>query len=149
MKKLILFFAFASLSMTTFAQNLVAKADGPDIKFVSEVIDYKKVAKGANGEREFVFTNTGNAPLELKQCQGSCGCTVPVCPKEMIMPGQKGSIKVKYDTQRVGQFTKYVTVTTNVTGKDSIRLEIKGDVVAEADAVPAKATSLLAPTSGF
>ena len=34
----------------------------------------------------FTFTNTGDNPLILDKCKGSCGCTVPQCPKEPIAP---------------------------------------------------------------
>ena len=87
--------------------------NAPDIKWENPTIDYGTINKGAPGEREFKFVNVGKSPLILSSCRGSCGCTVPQCPTEPIMPGQKGSIKVTYDTQRVGPFTKTVTVTSN------------------------------------
>lgn len=93
-------------------QNTV-DPNAPEIKWENPTIDYGTINKGTSGEREFKFTNTGRSPLILSSCRGSCGCTVPVCPTEPIMPGQKGSIKVTYDTQRVGPFTKTVTVNSN------------------------------------
>ena len=62
---------------------------------------------------------------------GSCGCTVPDAPKEPIAPGAKAVIKVKYDTNRVGPFTKTVTVTSNASATPKT-LTIKGDVKAPA-----------------
>ena len=50
-------------------------------------------------------------------------------PKEPIMPGASAEISVKYDTQRVGQFTKYVTLTTNALNNTSSRLTISGEVM--------------------
>jgi hypothetical protein len=67
---------------------------------------------------------------------GSCGCTVPVWPKTPIAPGEKASIKVKYDTRRVGRFQKTVTVTSNA-GTPTKVLTIKGNV----EDVPATATT--------
>lgn len=99
-----------------------------EIKFAQSEIDYGSIEKGANGERVFKFTNTGAAPLIIQDAKGSCGCTVPTYPKEPIMPGQSAEIKVKYDTQRVGPFTKYVTLTSNATNESSVRLKISGDV---------------------
>jgi hypothetical protein len=58
------------------------------------------------------------------------------------MPGEKGEIKVKYDTQRVGQFTKYVTLTTNATSGTSNQLKIFGDVKPEAAPTPEAPKSL-------
>ncbi len=147
MKKTILFLALTAFAAApSFAQNApiptnataMPKASGAQMTLGSDVIDYGDITKGSNGEREFKFTNTGTEPLIISNAQGSCGCTVPTWPKEPIMPGQKSSIKVKYDTNRVGPFTKYITLTTNAPSQESLRLTIKGNVAQEADPVPAK-----------
>lgn len=109
----------------------VAKVDGAGMIFVSETIDYGTVAHNADGKREFVFTNNGNKPLIITNTQGSCGCTVPTSPKEPIAPGAKGIIGVKYATDRVGAFTKTVTVTSNAAGNATMVLTIKGTVLAD------------------
>ncbi|WP_367755203.1 DUF1573 domain-containing protein [Flavobacterium sp. WC2430] len=109
----------------------VAKVDGAGMVFVSETIDYGTIAHNADGKREFVFTNNGNKPLIITNTQGSCGCTVPSTPKEPIAPGAKGVIGVKYATDRVGAFTKTVTVTSNAEGQATKILTIKGVVLAD------------------
>ena len=111
------------------ATTTTQKVNGPEITWENEVMDYGTIAKGSNGAREFKFTNTGNAPLVITSASGSCGCTVPTKPTEPIMPGQTGVIGVKYDTQRVGAFTKTVTVSSNATEKPKT-LTIKGTVSA-------------------
>lgn len=117
---------------------------GPGIVFENETIDYGTINQNENGQREFVFTNNGDEPLVIKSAQGSCGCTVPEAPKEPIAPGAKGVIKVKYDTNRVGMFTKNVTVTTNASETPKV-LMIKGDV--KAAPAPATPASPLTPAS--
>ncbi len=107
------------------------KVEGAGIVVENEVIDYGTIAKNSDGKREFVFTNNGNKPLIITNAQGSCGCTVPTWPKEPIAPGAKGSIGVKYATDRVGPFTKTVTLTTNATGQPTKVLTIKGNVLAD------------------
>ena len=57
------------------------------------------------------------------------GC--PSAPKEPIAPGGKGVIGVKYATDRVGAFTKTVTVTSNAEGQPTKVLTIKGTVLAD------------------
>lgn len=106
-----------------------AKVQGAGMVFANETIDYGTIARNADGKREFVFTNNGNAPLIITSAQGSCGCTVPSTPKEPILPGAKGSIGVKYDTNRVGPFTKTVTISSNAAGQPSKTLTIKGNVL--------------------
>lgn len=104
------------------------KVDGPGIVFESETIDYGTIPHNADGKREFVFTNNGNKPLIISNATGSCGCTVPTKPNEPIMPGGKGVIGVKYATDRVGAFTKTVTITTNAAEPTKV-LTIKGNVL--------------------
>ncbi len=98
------------------------------MKFETDVIDYGNIKLGSERVRHFAFTNTGSEPLIIKSAQGSCGCTVPTYPKEPIMPGQKASIDVNYDTNRPGPFTKTVTLTTNAEGQETKILTIKGTV---------------------
>jgi hypothetical protein len=94
-----------------------------DIKFEKETHDFGTVKWGGNGDCEFKFTNTGKDPLILTNCQGSCGCTVPTCPKEPILPGKTGVIKVHYDTKRPGPINKQVTVQSNAkSGTKTIKI---------------------------
>ncbi|MEE2954067.1 MAG: DUF1573 domain-containing protein [Bacteroidota bacterium] len=104
------------------------KTSGATIDFESKVIDYGTLDFNADGNREFVFTNNGTEPLIIKTARGNCGCTVPDWPKEPIMPGSNGAIKVKYATNRPGRFTKQVTLSTNIDTKPII-LTIKGEVL--------------------
>ena len=68
---------------------------------------------------------------------------MPTSPKDPIAPGAKGKIGVKYATDRVGAFTKTVTVTSNAEGMPSKVVTIKGTVLPDpAAAIPA------APASG-
>ena len=111
-----------------------AKVTGAGMVFVTETIDYGTIAHNSDGKREFVFTNNGTTPLVITNTQGSCGCTVPSSPKEPIAPGAKGVIGVKYATDRVGPFTKTVTVSSNAAGQPTKVLTIKGNVLADAPA---------------
>lgn len=119
------------IKATTAKVVKVAKVDGAGMVFVSETIDYGTIAHNADGKREFVFTNNGTKPLIITNTQGSCGCTVPTSPKEPIAPGAKGIIGVKYATDRIGAFTKTVTVTSNAEGQPTKILTIKGTILGD------------------
>ncbi len=101
---------------------------GPAISVNEEVHDYGNIAYDSPGTYEFIVTNIGTEPLIISDCSGSCGCTVPTCDKNPIMPGQTSQIKVKYDTKRQGPFTKTVTVNSNAKNEPSKILTIKGTV---------------------
>lgn len=103
------------------------KVKEPEITFESLVHDYGNIYQGDNGVCEFVFKNTGKAELVLTNCRSSCGCTVPEWPKDPIAPGKKAVIRVKYNTQRIGQINKTITVESNATN-NRVVLNIKGNV---------------------
>jgi hypothetical protein len=95
-----------------------------------------------NGEplRLVKFKNTGTEPLLITNARGSCGCTVPNWPKEAILPGQTGTIEIRYATNRVGKIDKRVTVTTNEEKEHIIKVigTVKEEVKQEAiPAIPA------------
>ena len=115
--------------------------DGPVLTVDKETHDYGTVEQGANGTCEFTVTNTGNAPLILNRCKGSCGCTVPECSGEPIAPGASTIIKVKYDTKRSGPFHKSVTITSNAVNAPTKVVKIKGTVKAKPAAQPTPQTN--------
>jgi len=145
MKKIILSLTIVLAGLTAaHAQTSNVPADAvkavnpkaADIKFTSLEIDYGTIEHNADGNREFKFKNVGKEPLIIANCQGSCGCTVTTWPKEPIMPGKSGIIKVKYATDRVGHFQKNVTVTSNAK-VEKVVLTIKGDVKPDGNPTPA------------
>ena len=146
MKKIFLALALISGIMVVQAQTTTPTekkdVNGPKMEFETSVMDYGLIEHNSDGKREFVLTNTGNAPLIISNAKGSCGCTVPTWPKAPIAPGESASIGVKYATNRIGKFTKTITLTTNAEEKTKI-LTIKGEVKkpAEAPAAPTKPKS--------
>ena len=102
---------------------------GPEIEFEKVVHDYGDVPYNGNGECEFRFTNTGDAPLVIQKPKSSCGCTVPSWPDKPILPGESDVIKVTYRTSRCGSFNKTVTVTSNAVKNSTVVLHIKGRVL--------------------
>ena len=122
-----LFMAFAA-SAQNAAPQPAANPNAPVITFEKTTHDYGTIAKGGDGTCEFKFKNTGVEPLILSSVTSSCGCTVPEWPREPILKGKSASIKVKYDSNRIGPINKTITVVSN--GKvSSIQLRIIGSVV--------------------
>jgi hypothetical protein len=131
MKKVMLIVGLVFLGMTSsYAQAEVEQAvnpNAPEITFEQEVMNYGTLSQGADGNRTFVFKNTGKEPLILTNVKASCGCTTPKWTRNPVAPGEKGEIVVHYDTNRMGQFHKTVTVQSN--GKTSTKtLTIKGKI---------------------
>jgi len=123
------------VSVTPVAKKAVNK-NAPKLLFTdkNDTYDFGKVPEGPVAEHIFEFKNVGKEPLIISNCNASCGCTTPEWNKEPILPGKKGKITVRYNTQgRVGPIAKSVYVTSNAVlpvGKDRYELFIKGMVVA-------------------
>jgi hypothetical protein len=131
MKKLFLilvaFTCMASLyaqQATTVVTDSTAKAK---IVFESLTHDFSTITQGGDGNCVFKFVNEGVAPLILSNVQASCGCTTPSWTKDPVMPGVAGEIKVHYDTNRLGTFSKSITVTSNAVNSPVV-LRISGEV---------------------
>lgn len=148
MKKIILLLFVGLLSFSANSQEEKATdqnqdANAPVFEFVTEIIDYGKIKHNADGVRVFKFKNVGNSPLIITSIKSTCGCTVPKKPTEPIMPGDTGEIEVKYATNRIGGFSKTITVVSNATTKVK-SLRIKGIVLKpepETDEVKKKTTA--------
>jgi len=105
-----------------------ASVNGPVITFEKTVHDYGTIEQGANGICEFTFTNTGDEPLIIVQFQTSCGCLAPSWDRDPVLPGRKGSVRLRYDTNRVGPFQKSATLTSNSVSEPVLILRVKGEV---------------------
>lgn len=124
MKNLLNLIAILFISTAAFAQ-------GAKIEFKEETINYGTVTRGEDsGKRTFEFTNTGDAPLEIKNVKSTCGCTVPTKPSAPIMPGKSDFIEVQYN-MNPGPISKSITVESNAVNVPSgmVTLRIKGTVI--------------------
>ncbi len=136
MKKVLSLFVLVILTISNSCSqgpedNSKNDKKAPFIKFENVVYDYGTIAQGDDGTCEFIFENTGKDPLVLTNVRPSCGCTVPQWSKEPVKSHKKSGIKVKYNTRRVGSFSKSVTVTSNASNSPVV-LTIKGKVEAKA-----------------
>lgn len=117
-----------------FATAQVAPADpnAPGMEFEFETYDFGDIQEGSDASVDFVFTNPGKDKLIITDVKASCGCTTPFWSKEPVMPGEKGQITAKYNTQgRPGTFNKAITITSNGS-EETKRIFIKGNVIGNA-----------------
>jgi len=131
MKKilLIMFVGIFSISINGQTKEEIKKDfTGPVFEFENEVIDYGDILKNSDGNRVFKFKNVGKSPLIISSIKSSCGCTVPSKPDKPIMPGETAEIKVKYATNRVGPFSKTITINSNAFEPKKV-LSVKGRVL--------------------
>jgi hypothetical protein len=146
MKKILFILFIGLVAINAKAQEINPDSIVPIFKFEEEVIDYGDIAQNADGERSFVFENVGKSPLIITQVKGSCGCTVPTKPEEPIMPGKTGVIKVKYATNRIGAFSKTITITSNASEPTKV-VRVKGRVLEPTSEELTKKKSLVSATN--
>jgi len=101
------------------------KVGSPKISFEKTEHDFGTLNEGDIVETVFAFKNTGKSELIIISAKGSCGCTVPEWPKEPILPGESGEIKVKFNTNgKPNKQQKQVTLITNSdNGKEVITVK--------------------------
>lgn len=126
MKKNI-FIALLFISSIAIAQQAKNTTAGV-FEFESEVLDYGKIKHNSDGNRVFKFKNIGNTPITITNVKGSCGCTVATKPSKPIMPNETAEIGVAYATNRVGGFSKTITITSDAS-ESRKTLRIKGIVL--------------------
>ncbi|MBE7177776.1 MAG: DUF1573 domain-containing protein [Mucilaginibacter polytrichastri] len=106
-----------------------AAANATTIKFDEDTFDFGKVKQGDKVTHEYAFTNTGEKPLIISDARATCGCTVPEPPKEPIKPGEKGTIKVVFNSAgKSGLQDKQVFITAN-TNPTQTTVHLVGEVV--------------------
>jgi len=112
-------------SISSFSQK--QENNNVEMIFKKTFHDFKTVWYKSDATYEFVYKNTGKEPLIITKVKSSCGCTVPIWEKEPVLKNKTGFVKVKYDSDRIGQFQKTVTVYSNAKNSPII-LIIKGEV---------------------
>ena len=105
------------------------KNNASEMTFESELVhNFGTIPEGGDTTTIFIFKNTGKEALIITNVNSSCGCTVPVYPKDPVEAGKTGDIKVKFNTRnRNGQFIKSITVHSNAKNSPVV-LKIKGEI---------------------
>lgn len=112
---------------TTQTTTIVEDKNAPELTLDKTVYDFGTIAYKSNGAFEFSFKNTGKEPLIISNVQKTCGCTSLDWTKDPVKSGDKGVIKVTYDTSRTGAFTKNIIVFSN-SKTPQVTLTFKGTV---------------------
>ncbi|MBK6948643.1 MAG: DUF1573 domain-containing protein [Haliscomenobacter sp.] len=99
------------------------------ISFRDSLAVFGEVEEGVLVERQFEFTNAGKSPLVISRAYSTCGCTVPEWPEAPILPGEKGTLRVRFDTRgKVGEQYKPVYITANTLPATS-KVYLIGEVI--------------------
>ena len=103
--------------------------EAPKFRFYESKFDFGEIIQGDVVEHSFEFTNIGNTPLVISKIITTCGCTAPTWPKEPILPGKNGKIKIVFNsTGKIGRQNKVATILSN-TANQKDRLFIMANII--------------------
>lgn len=94
MKSRILILAVIILTLGAFKPGT-----GPTMTFTEDKHNFGFMRQGEVVSHEYEFTNTGDGPLIISECEVSCECTKVEFPKEPILPKGTGKIKVTFESK--------------------------------------------------
>ncbi len=104
-------------------------ANAPKAAFDETRFEFGSINQGDVVEHDFILENQGKSDLIIRKVTASCGCTAVQPSKNLIQPGEKVPIKVKFNSRgKSGQQNKTVTVITNDPKSFKSILWIKGKV---------------------
>ena len=105
------------------------QANMPEIQFENLTYNFGKVIQGEMLSYTFHFKNIGKSSLLISGIEASCGCTTSVPPRAPIQPGEKGEIKITFDSKhKFGEVISYLVVTANTYPAQTV-LTAKANVI--------------------
>lgn len=88
--------------------------NAPRITFEKKSHDFGNIREGQLVKTDFIFTNTGRSPLNIRETKANCGCTVSSPDKSTLEPGESSKITVTFNSNgRRGKQQKSITIFSN------------------------------------
>ncbi|MGL4514135.1 MAG: DUF1573 domain-containing protein [Lacipirellulaceae bacterium] len=110
----------------------------PEVEVDQPEFNFGTMQRGATETHEFVFKNTGDAPLSLKVGQTSCKCTLGQVSSAPLAPGASVPVKLEWSAKvAAGEFRQTATILTNDPRKPRVDLMVNGTVTDATGIVPA------------
>lgn len=115
--------------MILFLNSALGFGQVAEFSLEQTLVKFPKTKEGVVLEHTFVFTNTGSTPLIISDYSVACKCTKVILPKEPVLPGKTGEIKITFDTEgKFYQQDREVLLTMN-TKKKIAKLRFKVFVI--------------------
>jgi hypothetical protein len=121
---LMTFFIYCSRNQVSFQQADSSKVILIDsmayIEFTNPIASVGKISSGEKVGMDFVFYNKGRQSLVITNAKASCGCTVPEWDKKPVKPGEKGIVRVIYDSGgESGMQNKSIHISSNARNNET------------------------------
>jgi hypothetical protein len=111
---------------------------GPRIQFDSLNYEFGSVRAGMKVTHDFVFTNTGDAKLEITGVQPGCHCTTVGDWTHEVEPGKTGVIPIQFDSSNFGggPIVRAPVVICNDRNQSRVTLQLHGTITKPVDYSP-------------
>lgn len=103
MMKIIKYHIFLWLGVAViFTAKAQVSENNPPAKSLKLLANNEYLGEIQEGEvlkHKFWVLNNGTEPVKINQAWPSCGCTVPVWPKDSIAPNDSAAIEITFDSE--------------------------------------------------
>jgi hypothetical protein len=126
--------------LTTLITATAAMA-APELAVEQGTFNFGTIPQGKTVHHSFVIRNTGDALLQIKELNASCGCTAAKPSSSLVAPGRSAEIKVSFDSSNFsGNVQKSVTMTSNAGKTPSYTFKFQGNIVEPLQVTPRQLT---------
>jgi Protein of unknown function (DUF1573) len=91
-----------SVAQQVKLDSTVAAMPQTTFEFEDTKFDFGTIKDGDIVKHTYTYKNTGNNPMSISNVVVSCGCTAPSYDKNPIMPGQKGTVTLQFNSSGKG-----------------------------------------------
>ncbi|HEY3757353.1 MAG TPA: DUF1573 domain-containing protein [Opitutaceae bacterium] len=128
----------AAVAASVLIATSILRADeAPVAQFAEPDYNFGTVVEGAVVKHDYVFTNSGTAPLVVSGVFPDCGCVVVGRWSARVAPGQSGRVPVEFSsTGHGGELEKWIFALTNDPRHSKVLLKFKGTVSRLIDVSP-------------
>lgn len=117
-----------TLALIILTINTSAKGQAK-IQFENTSVSYDNIKAGSDGQRSFVFKNSGTETLIIDKVVSTSSHIKVIEPGKRIEPGSSNQIKIIYDTSIPGPIRRTITLYSNATNQPVSALKVKGNVL--------------------
>ena len=108
------------------------KVNAPKLLIENRIHNFGKLKQGESDMHEFVLTNGGKTPLNIRSYKSNCKCAVAVIKDLDLKPGKSTILKVKFNSMgRRGTQLKSITIFSNDPIDPTQIVSVRANIIVE------------------
>lgn len=98
---------------------------GAEFSFSHKNHDFVDTKEGIVLSHDYHFVNSGSTPLIISGYEVECSCTKITFPKQPVLPGEKGVIKLTFDTEgKYGFQSRQIQIISNAKKRTKLSFRV-------------------------